>query len=550
MANRQNTKNHSIGAAKNLIKRVLGDIPLTAEIYWLIKHRSGTITSRFSLSFLDQNLTEICAEVSKARDSSRSGKKVFLFSSLHIWLHHAALLGLGLAARGHSVTLGFLPYSDWFTNINRFDLRRQNLYAQRVLKKAIPLMRPVSFLNIPAGYKSLPNELEKRIEEVTRFDAQYTDQVEDVDLQSEIYRLRLKRNMFAARTAISWMQGNRPDMVIVPNGSILEFGVIYEVARSMNLPVVTYEFGDQRERIWLAQNAKVMRQETDALWNAYNDQPLREEELEKVQSLFEARRKASVWGNFSRLWQGVPAEGVALARKKLGLNERPVVLLATNVLGDSLTLGRQIFSATMQEWIERTLQYFAGRNDVQLIIRIHPGEVLTHGTSMVDVVNHVLPHLPEHIHLIRPEEKVNTYDLIAAADVGLVYTTTVGLEMAMSGIPVLVSGNTHYRGRGFTHDPQSWLRYFKILGTILNNPRQYRLSENQIDLAWRYAYRFFFDFPRPFPWHLHFLKTDYLARPIRKLSKHNWGEYDAAFNALVGEPLDWEKIRADQYSDR
>jgi len=134
--------------------------------------------------------------------------------------------------------------------------------------------------------------------------------------------------------------------------------------------------------------------------------------------------------------------------------------------------------------------------------------------------------------------------------VGLVYTTTVGLEMAMSGIPVLVSGNTHYRGRGFTHDPQSWLRYFKILGTILNNPRQYRLSENQIDLAWRYAYRFFFDFPRPFPWHLHFLKTDYLARPIRKLSKHNWGEYDAAFNALVGEPLDWEKIRADQYSDR
>ena len=58
--------------------------------------------------------------------------------------------------------------------------------------------------------------------------------------------------------------------------------------------------------------------------------------------------------------------------------------------------------------------------------------------------------------MIAPTEKVNTYDLIAAADVGLVYTTTVGLEMAMCGIPVIVVGDTHYRERGFTNDPPSW----------------------------------------------------------------------------------------------
>ena len=55
-------------------------------------------------------------------------------------------------------------------------------------------------------------------------------------------------------------------MVILPNGTILEFGAIYQVARYLDIPIVTYEFGEQRDRIWLAQNAEVMRQDTDDLW--------------------------------------------------------------------------------------------------------------------------------------------------------------------------------------------------------------------------------------------------------------------------------------------
>ena len=124
------------------------------------------------------------------------------------------------------------------------------------------------------------------------------------------------------------------------------------------------------------------------------------EQLERMRSLFVARQRGALWENFARSWQGTPAQGGSQIRKALGLDERPLVLLATNVLGDSLTLGRQVFSQSMAEWISRTVQYFAGRPDVQLVIRIHPGEVLTHGQSMAEVVRQVLPRLPEHIHLI------------------------------------------------------------------------------------------------------------------------------------------------------
>jgi capsule polysaccharide export protein KpsC/LpsZ len=220
-----------------------------------------------------------------------------------------------------------------------------------------------------------------------------------------------------------------------------------------------------------------------------------------------------------------------------------VVLLATNVLGDSLTLGRQVFSKSMAEWITRTVQYFAGRPEIQFVVRVHPGEVLTHGLSMVDVVKSVLPTLPKHIRLISPKDKINTYDLVEVADLGLVYTTTVGLEMAMSGLPVIVAGKTHYRGRGFTQDPESWVAYFKLLGQMLENPRSYRLSRDQVEHAWHYAYRFFFEFPRPFPWHLVRVWEDYKTRPLSTVfSEEGRSQFEPTFSYLAGEPLDWKSI--------
>ena len=421
-----NRKDKSTTLAKNIIKKVLGQVPFTAEIYWLIRHRDKSLNSRFSLSKLNDNLPNICSQIENMPPLEDGEKKnIFVFASLHYWISHATITGLVLRGMGHHVTLGYLPYHDWQNEINKFDLRRQNLYARDVLKKAEKVLQTVSFLDLHAGYKILPELLQEKIEEVTRYDVMYTLQIENVDKSSDIYKMRSKRNIRAARAAFEWLNANRPDVVIIPNGTIQEFGVIYEVARFLEIDTVTYEFGDQRQRIWIAQNAKVMRQETQDMWEAYKDIALTRTEKKKIREMFEARRKASVWKNFSRLWQQVPSQGVEIARKELGLDERPVVLLATNVLGDSLTLGREIFSQSMEEWLERTLQYFAGKSESQLVIRIHPGEVLIHGQSMVDVINRVLPSLPEHIHVIGPKEKVNTYDLIAAADLGLVSTKTV-----------------------------------------------------------------------------------------------------------------------------
>ncbi|HEY9075509.1 MAG TPA: hypothetical protein VIO61_03125 [Anaerolineaceae bacterium] len=528
-------------AGKEIVKQLLGEIPFTAELYWLLRQRGKPIASRFSLRHLQQEMPALVEQAKSLKASAPNGKRIFIFATLHYWIEHAALLGIALASQGHRVTLGYLPYAEWQTPINRFDLRRQNAYARKVLEQASPLLDSISFLNIRNPITHLPAEVEESVQQVTTYDTQYTLQVEEVDRSTEIYKLREERNLEAARAAYVWLKSNQPDTVIVPNGTIQELGVVYRVAKHLKIPTVTYEFGDQRQRIWLAQNGEVMRQNTDGLWEARQGHALTPEQLERMRTLFMARQRGALWENFSRPWQSEPAQGGEKARAALGLDQRPVVLLATNVLGDSLTLGRQIFSQSMAEWIARTVQYFAGIPTVQLVIRVHPGEVLTHGLSMVQVVHEVLPRLPEHIRLIGPKEKVNTYDLIEVADVGLVYTTTVGMEMAMYGIPVVVAGQTHYRGRGFTHDPDSWVNYYKTLGHILAKPASYRLNRQQVESAWEYAYRFFFEYPLSFPWHLVRVWEDYRARPLESVfSPQGREQYGATFRYLAGESINWK----------
>jgi len=525
---------------KTSVKRILGEIPYSAELYWALIQRHKSWQSHFDLDLLEANLAQSVAEMKHYYESAETGKKVFIFASLHYWIEFSTFLALAMAGKGHEVTLSFLPYSSWDESITKFDLKRQNLYARGILSQASEILRVQSLMDVKPFSSALPEALIKAVEEVSIFDSQYHLQVENITKEEEIYQLRYQRNLNAAKNARAWLMAHTPDVVIVPNGTIQEMGVVYRVAQYLDIPVVTFEFGDKREHIWLAQNAEIMRHETDALWMARGDQPLNEAQVDQLQDFFSARQDAKAWKNFTRKWQDSPTKGGKSVQKKLGLDDRPVILLATNVLGDSLTLGRQVFSQTMAEWIERTVQFFAKREDVQLVIRVHPGETLMHGTSMVDVVEAALPEIPGHIHLIKPEEKINTYDLMSISDLGLVYTTTVGLEMALRGIPVVVAGQTHYRGRGFTYDPDTYENYFTILNELLSDLERARLTQAQVELSWRYAYLFFFVFPKPFPWHLLDMEEDIQAHPMGfVLGKEGSQRYGETFEFLAGKPLQW-----------
>jgi hypothetical protein len=532
-------------ATKSTLKNFLGDLPLTAEIDWMLRSKNRPRKDHFNLDRLQKSLPAARAVVEPIAKHAKPGKNVLFFTTLHYWIEQSAYLGLALAGLGHKVTLLTLPYSEWHKQKDNFTQRQRVLHTRDALGKLSPLVEHASMLDLKP-VAALPERILADIKEISLWDVQYTLMREEVDMNNPddraLYDLRVERNTFAAKAAFEYLQAKKPDVVLIPNGLILEMGIVFRVARYLNIDAVTYEFNDQREQIWLAQNSSIMKQDTDYIVNARCHLPVTDEMFERVADLENARRGARVWGKSKRLWQYVSSQGAQETRKMLGLDERPVVMLAANVLGDSLTLGRDIFAASMTEWITKTVQYFAKRTDLQMVIRVHPGEKLVpQAKSMGTVVREALPELPDHIHVIGALDKINTYDLIEIADVGLAYTTTVGLETAMNGRPVISCGQTHYRGRGITLDPNSWDEYYATLEKVLSDIPAHQMNEKQIEFAWNYAYRFFFEYPCPFPWRLMNFWDDLEAWPLEKvLSEEGLSQFKDTFDFLVNEPFKWK----------
>ena len=542
----------------NTLRNLLGDLPFTAEIDWMLRSKTRPRKDHYNLGRLEKSLPAAVAVVKPFAEKAPRGKKVLFFATLHYWIEQSAYLGLVLAGLGHDVTLLTLPYSEWHKEKDKFTQRQRVLHTHDSLAVLSPLVKHVSMLDMQSSarvshgtlravkHDDLPEKILADIKEVSLWDVQYTLMREEVDMNDAgdraLYDLRIERNTFAAKAALQFMQTEKPDVVLIPNGLILEMGIVFRVARHLGIDAVTYEFNDQREQIWLAQNSSIMQQETDYLVDARCSQPMTDEMFERVADLENARRGARVWGKSKRLWQYVSSQGAAETRKMLNLDDRPVVMLAANVLGDSLTLGRDIFASSMTEWITKTVQYFAKRTDVQLVIRVHPGEKLVpQAKSMGTVVKDALPELPSHIHVIGALDKVNTYDLIEIADVGLAYTTTVGLETTMNGRPVISCGRTHYRGRGITIDPNTWEEYYATLEKVLSDIPAHQMTEKQIEFAWNYAYRFFFEYPRPFPWRLMNFWDDLAEHPLESvLSEEGKAQFKDTFDFLVGEPFTWK----------
>lgn len=523
--------------------RVLRSLPWSAELYqrWQGDQPPG---SGYRLDRLESALPGWVEAVGRARAGlpAQRRRRVLVFAFLSWWLEHATALSLVLAGLGHEVTLAFLPFRRWTRDPSDFDRRRQVAYLRSVLAPVRRHLHLAAFQSrAPA---QMPRQLELELEPQVRLDVQYSRQREDVDLagvDQELARLRAERNRAAAAETLAVLGRVRPEAVIVPNGSILEFAAVYHAARSIGVRVTTYEFGEQRERIWLAQDDQVMRQDTSEMWKILGSRPLDDREKTALAQLFQARQGGQRWANFARQWQSRGSRGAEAARQALGLDpSRPTALVCTNVVADSLALDRQVFSEGMSDWLAGSVRRLAGDSGVQTVVRVHPGEMLGAGHPSQDIVRESLSGLPEGMRLVGPDSELNTYDLIGLADFGLVYTSTVGMEMALAGLPVVVAGRTHYRGKGFTIDPETWDEFDRSVGELMRREPGRRLSEDQVSRAERYAYRFFFDYPFAFPWHLIGFWDDIGSLPMESvLEPERLARYRPAFDVLSGERPKW-----------
>ena len=186
-----------------VFKDLLGRLPGTVRLYDIA--RPERPRTRYNLEQLASHLDSAVADVRQASGSPTTGPRLLLFATLHYWIEQAAMVGLALRGMGNDVSLAYLPYSSWEQEINEFDLRRQDLYTRRILTPLTGLISITSLLAVKPAPR-LPGTLQSAVERACDYDVMYSLQVEKVDWQSDLYRLRRRRNMEAGRMALAFLQ--------------------------------------------------------------------------------------------------------------------------------------------------------------------------------------------------------------------------------------------------------------------------------------------------------------------------------------------------------
>ncbi len=285
-----------------------------------------------------------------------------------------------------------------------------------------------------------------------------------------------------------------PDIVFLLNGLFAAEHTIRDVALGRGLRAPTYEIAPRAGvPCTVPADARAILRHRRALGRRELP-PSNSEQRADALALLDGRAQGV--GAHECYFEDPEADAAVTLRRRLGLSgaER-VVTLFTNVSWDSATFARDVGFSSMFEWISEAVKRAAEHRDLVLIIRIHPGEEIWGTRERVErELLDALGHLPDNVRIVPGSEALSSYALVDLSDLILTYTTTVGLEAACRGKPVAVAGETHYRGRGFTIDVDGPEQLGAVLSK-LHGP----LGDEEVELALRYAFAFFFRAMVPFP---------------------------------------------------
>ena len=278
------------------------------------------------------------------------------------------------------------------------------------------------------------------------------------------------------------------DDVIVNHGFYIPQGVIFLAAKKKKINVSNWTPGERKRSFCLTRGDTYHRSliyENNDNWEkiSYND---------KIDNKIKDYLKSREYGK--RDWihfHENPDFDVDSLLNKIKIDRnKPIIGLPSNVMWDAQIDFPSNFFKNILEWIFFTIDYFITRDDIQLLIRIHPAEIDKTKPARQRLKDEILKKygsLPSNIFLIEAENKISTYPLMKLCNSVLIYGTRMGIELTALGVPVIVCGEGFIRNKKIAIDVISKEHYTKVM-------KELPLKNYQVDTlrAKKYAYHFFF----------------------------------------------------------
>lgn len=187
--------------------------------------------------------------------------------------------------------------------------------------------------------------------------------------------------------------------------------------------------GDKRLNMWLKErNSQYLNENEDALLSEF------------IEKRFSGNSKIFMDSGVFDLSESI------FKQIQIDKNKKNIFLFSNIYWDVGMSESATLYDGVIK-WVLETIGIVEGREDCHLFIKPHPAEVYDGSSSIKSVRDFIAdkyPQLPNNVTMIHPEFKLKTYDLFPFIDLGVVYNGTLGLEMMLHDIPVIVCGLSPY----------------------------------------------------------------------------------------------------------
>lgn len=476
-------------------------------------------------------------------------RRLFLFTAYRIQFTQDLVLASLLAWRGHQVTIGYLPKLQSPIKEPLIDHPSAKPYLKAALSciermtdgriRCIDLSDEVNE-DAPVNEEFVESQCHADV--VIRLAREALDPTDPAVSRALTYYSALGR--MAQRIAWTHLSrhGSNYDLCLVPNGATYEGAHFCWAARRLGIPVNTLEkFAFRFVRVINHGDHFLAFGDLDEVWNrrrelGFEAEPFFSQACARARKLMDERRTSSA-ETWAWKYQRAQASDITATLSGLGIgSDVPYILVGTNIPFDAGYAGLLTVFPSMREWLVATVSYLLENTELHVVVRAHPGESRYHAErsewtlAEAGVKSDRLVVIPGAI-------RVNTYPLMEHCKFGVVFSSTVGLEMAMLGKQVLLGTHVYYGRRGFTIDPMDRSDYFAKLKSLTTSDTSLGVSPETAQQACLFHFIMHFVMQWPYPYD----KPSSVAKraPAELVTSPEITDYLPSLDALTVKPAEW-----------
>lgn len=331
--------------------------------------------------------------------------------------------------------------------------------------------------------------------------------INTIDLTNPKHCAAMRSYLYSGAVAVvcigQMLEVEQPTGMLLFNGRMAITRIALELAKERGIRVLTHERGLLKETLVVTENESCLSllpyEQLSAEWRNI---PLAKNEVAQVtQWLGDRARGANLnWKTFS-VQSSLGAVGEFIDRHQ-GRQVWSLFTSSTDEIAADAEEYKSVFG-TQNRWVEDTIQFVRERPSLALVIRVHPnsGGKKSTGKNFDEIRYYeaLRSSVPSNVMVVMPDDNVSTYALIDRTDLGLVFVSTVALEMACRGLRVLLAARSPW----FFCDAIEALKDTASYTSRLAHHAAHRPSASEVEriatAAYRFAYAYIYRWNIPFP---------------------------------------------------